>query len=230
MAVYRFLYPIVNWLVRVLARVTVTGVEHMPRAGGVLLVSNHLTNYDPVIVGMVFKRVIHFMGKIELYRNPVLAWLWLQLQSFPVRRGEVDRAALRHAEELLRGGRIVGLFPEGHRSRTAAMQRVQPGMALLARRTGAPVLPVAITGTERLLPEALPRWRPWRRPEITITVGAPFELPAQSGRADYGALADLIMARVAALLPPSYQGVYADGAGDDEDREDAGKGRAPVRM
>ncbi len=210
MALYRFLYPIVNWLVRVLARVTVTGAEHMPRSGGVLLVSNHLTSYDPMIVGMNFKRILRFMAKIELYRNPARAWFVTQLQAFPIRRGEADRAALRYAEELLKDGRVVAIFPEGHRSRNAAMQAGQPGIALLARRTGAPILPVAITGTEHFLPRALPRWRPWRRPALTITVGAPFTLPPHAGRADYTALIDLIMSRVAALLPPAYRGVYAD--------------------
>ena len=209
MVLYRFLYPIVNWLSRAAARVTVTGVEHMPRAGGVLLVSNHLSNYDPMIVAMCFKRILHFMGKAELYRNPVLRWICLQLQTFPVRRGEVDRAALRYAEELLRGGRVVAVFPEGHRSRTGNMQAAQGGIALLARRTGAPILPVAITGTQYLWPPALLRWRPWRRPEVTITIGEPFTLPRAAGRAGNAAQTDLIMARVAALLPPDYHGVYA---------------------
>ncbi len=209
MVLYRFLYPIVNWLSRAAARVTVTGVEHMPRAGGVLLVSNHLSNYDPLMVAMIFKRILHFMGKAELYRNPVLRWVCLQLQTFPVRRGEVDRAALRYAEELLRGGRVVAVFPEGHRSRTGNMQAAQGGIALLARRTGAPILPVAITGTQYLWPPALLRWRPWRRPEVTITIGEPFTLPRAAGRAGNAAQTDLIMARVAALLPPDYHGVYA---------------------
>ena len=209
MVLYRFLYPIVNWLSRAAARVTVTGTEHMPRAGGVLLVSNHLSNYDPLMVAMIFKRILHFMGKAELYRNPVLRWVCLQLQTFPVRRGEVDRAALRYAEELLRGGRVVAVFPEGHRSRTGNMQAAQGGIALLARRTGAPILPVAITGTQYLWPPALLRWRPWRRPEVTITIGEPFTLPRAAGRAGNAAQTDLIMARVAALLPPDYHGVYA---------------------
>lgn len=206
---YRFLFPLVNWLIRMVARVEVRGAAQMPRKGGLLLVSNHLTIVDPFIVGMCFKRELHFMAKIELYRNPLAAWVIAHLGAFPVRRGEPDRAALRHAEGLLHDGRVVAIFPEGHRSEAAAVQSSKGGIALLARRAGVPILPVAITGVERLLPRELAHWRPWRRPTITVTVGAPFTLPQTSGRADYTALANLIMGRVAELLPPAYRGVFA---------------------
>jgi 1-acyl-sn-glycerol-3-phosphate acyltransferase len=218
---YRFIYPLVNWLARVLAEVTVTGAERMPRGGGVLVVSNHLTNFDPFIISMCFKRQLHFMAKVELYRNPLIGWLITCLGAFPVRRGEADRTALRRAEELLRSGRVVAIFPEGHRSRAAAVQASKGGIALLARRAGVPVLPVAITGTQYLLPQALPRWRPWRRPAVTITVGEPFTLPPSPGRADYAALANLIMGHVAELLPPSYRGVFAEETRAPEERAGA---------
>ena len=206
---YRFLFPIINWLARVAATVTVTGAEHMPYGTGVLLVANHLTNFDPLLIGMCFKRELHFMAKIELYRNRLISWFITQMHAFPVRRGEVDRAALRRAEELLRQRRVVALFPEGHRSHGEGVQESKGGIALIARRSGAPILPVAISGTELLLPGQLIHWRPWRRPHITVTVGEPFELPRVEGRADYDALAAIIMGRVAALLPPEYRGVFA---------------------
>jgi 1-acyl-sn-glycerol-3-phosphate acyltransferase len=206
---YRFIHPIVNRLARVVADVTITGAERMPRGMGVLVVSNHLTNYDPLIISMCFKRELHYMAKVELYRHPLIGWLISHLNAFPVRRGEADRTALRRAEELLHSGRVVALFPEGHRARDAAVQPSKGGIALLARRANVPILPVAITGTQYLLPEALPRWRPWRRPAVTVTVGTPFTLPPSTGRADYNALANLIMGHVAELLPPSYRGVFA---------------------
>src|SRR5207245_2403038 len=145
-----------------------------------------------------------------------IGWFITHLHGFPVRRGEADRTALRRGEELLRSGRVVAIFPEGHRSRDAAVQASKGGIALLARRASVPILPVAITGTHYLLPEALPRWRPWRRPAITITVGEPFTLPPSTGRADYAALANLIMGHVAELLPPSYRGVFAEETGVSE--------------
>jgi 1-acyl-sn-glycerol-3-phosphate acyltransferase len=204
---YRLLHPIVNRLMRLLAHVEVQGVEKMPR-GGVLLISNHLTNFDVLVVGMSFKRELHFMAKTELYQVPIMGWLIPRMNGFPVRRGEADRAALRQAEELLNNGRVVAIFPEGHRSRDGGVQESRGGVALLARRTHKPILPVAVTGTEQLrLPAAL-KWRPWRRPTITLTVGDPFVLPQPVGRADYNALANVIMSRVAELLPPAYRGVF----------------------
>jgi 1-acyl-sn-glycerol-3-phosphate acyltransferase len=170
---------------------------------------------------MCFKRELHYMAKVELYRNPFMAWLLAHLNAFPVHRGEADRTALRRAEELLRSGRVVGIFPEGHRARDAGVQPSKGGIALLARRANVPILPVAITGTQYLLPKALPRWRPWRRPPVTVTVGAPFTLPPSTGRADYNALANLIMRHVAALLPPSYRGVFAEETGVPAERAGA---------
>ena len=211
---YRFLFPIVTWIAHAIARVTIEGAENMPRSGGVILVSNHLTNFDALIMGICFKRELHYMAKIELFRSPALAWVVTHLNAFPVRRGEPDRAAIRQAEQLVRSGRIVALFPEGHRSEAAAVQASKGGIALIARRAGVPILPVGITGTENLRPGPMLRWRPWRRPAITVTVGAPFRLPPVEGRADYDALANLIMGRVAALLPPSYRGIFAEQSGE----------------
>jgi 1-acyl-sn-glycerol-3-phosphate acyltransferase len=207
---YRFLFPIVNWLARLVAQVSVSGVENMPRNGGVLVISNHMTNLDALMLGMCFKRQLHFMAKIELFRNPLLARVISALNAFPVRRGEPDRAALRQAESLLHSGRVVAIFPEGHRSRHNSVQESRGGIALLARRADVPILPVAITGTQHLRPRALLSWRPWRRPHITITVGAPFTLPHTSGRPDYSALAGIIMGHVAELLPSTYRGVFGE--------------------
>lgn len=209
-SVYRLVYRPVRWLVPRLAHVTIVGAEHMPRGGGVLLVSNHLTNFDVFVIGMCFKRILNFMGKAELFRNPLLAWVWGQLYGFSIRRGEADRAALRHTEDLLRAGRVVAVFPEGHRSVTGALQPGQPGIALIARRAGVPVLPVAVTGTQHFLPPDLWRWRPWRRPSITVTIGEPFTLSRAMGRAANQEATDAIMARVASLLPPANRGAYAD--------------------
>ncbi len=174
------------------------------------MVSNHLTNFDVFVIGIHFTRMLNFMGKIELFKNPAFAWFCRQMYVFPIRRGEPDRGALRYAEEMLKRGRVVGVFPEGHRSHGEGVQQGQPGIALLARRAGAPILPVAITGTEQLSPPAVFRWRPWRRPRITVTIGRPFILAKERGRGENRAATDDIMIHVARLLPPAYQGVYRD--------------------
>lgn len=207
---YRFAYSLVNRVARLVARVTVHGAEQMPR-GGVLLVSNHLSNYDAFLIGMSFNRPMSFMGKAELFQNPVIAALARGLLAFPIDRNRVDRVALRHAENLLRSGRIVGLFPEGHRSRNGVLQEGQGGMVLLARRTGVPILPIAVVGSQAFLPPAVGRWRPWRRPVCTVSVGPPFTLADLSDdRLDTAALANLAMKRVANLLPPDYRGALGD--------------------
>lgn len=198
---YRFLHPIVNRLARLLAVVEVVGVENMPRRGGILLISNHLTSLDPLLLGMCFVRALHFMAKAELFQNPALARLFTTLCGFPVRRGEIDRVAIRHAESLLQAGKVVAIFPEGHRSRSGRVQEAHGGVALLARRTGVPILPIAIMGTEHMVPAELLKWRPWRRPHVRIVVGEPF-IVQRADRSDSAAQAEQVMSRVLAMLPP----------------------------
>lgn len=192
------------------------GVEQMPQRGGVVVASNHLCMVDPLLLGLVFSRQLHFMAKEELFRIGPLSW-WMRLcGTFPVRRGETDRAALKRAEELLRQGEVVMVFPEGHRSDTAGAQAARAGAVLLAARTGAPILPVGIAGSERMRLQPLPdhsRWERFRWPRVEIGVGEPLRL-AHGGRGgERRAAAELLMRRIVALLPPTYHGIYA-GSGE----------------
>ncbi|MBX6395282.1 MAG: 1-acyl-sn-glycerol-3-phosphate acyltransferase, partial [Alicyclobacillaceae bacterium] len=112
---------------------SVTGREHVPEHGGVLLCANHRSNWDPVILGLSLRRPIRFMAKEELFRVPGLSFLIRQLGAFPVRRGTADRAALRRAVHLIRDeGQIVGLFPEGTRRRGKGPGHPFPGVGLVA--------------------------------------------------------------------------------------------------
>ena len=207
---YRFIFPIVNWLARFVAHVTVSGTEYMPRAGGLLVVSNHMTNLDALMIGMCFKRELHFMAKIELFNNPILGWIITQLRAFPVNRGEADRAALRHAEGLLHDGRVVAIFPEGRRSKDGGVQQSKGGIALLARRANVPILPVAVTGTGLCAPASCRHGGPGAGRTHHYRGRAVHAAAGTRGRADYNAIANLIMGRVAELLPPAYRGVFAE--------------------
>src|SRR5438094_510850 len=124
-----------------------------------------------------------------------------------------DGAARRQALGLLDGGLVVGFFPEGTRSRTGALGEAHPGVALVAVRSGAPILPVAITGTEALPLDAKAAGRAHRgRPRVRVTVGAPFHLPPRppGEKQDLAAATERIMREIAALLPPAYRGSYGD--------------------
>jgi 1-acyl-sn-glycerol-3-phosphate acyltransferase len=210
---HRAFYWLTTRLMRVVVwtfgRYQVVGVERVPKEGPLIVVSNHLNNADPPLLGAAIPRRIHFMAKQELFDSP-FGWAMRWFGAFPVRRFEADLAALRAAQGILKEGDVIGMFPEGHRSRTGGMGPPHPGTALIALRTGAPLLPVAITGTERIrTPRVL-----LQSPRIRVVIGEPFSLP-QARRISADQVregTEEIMRRIAALLPPSYRGQYADGA------------------
>jgi 1-acyl-sn-glycerol-3-phosphate acyltransferase len=201
---------ICGFLARVLWGARVEGEEHIPRTGTFILVSNHCSNLDPEILGWAIgkrtNRLIHFMAKAEMRSWPVLGWLASQSGVYFVRRGEGDRAAQRFSLEALAAGRPIAMFPEGTRSRDGRMKTGKPGSALLAMRSGAPLLPVGISGTHRLFPGRTRMPHPSR---VVIRVGEPFTLPhVPDGRLDRAALAEgteRIMAAIEALLPPEQR-------------------------
>ncbi len=212
-AAYQVLRVLVNALLRLFVGFRVTGWRNMPRRGPVIVVANHLHNFDPVVLSAALPRPIFYMGKRELFRNRAFTWLIRQFGGFPVNRDAIDRAALRHVGLLLDEGLAVGVFPEGTRSVTGGIGAVQPGIALLALQTGAPLLPVGIAGTEVLPLDAKAAKRGRRgRACVRVVVGRPFTLPPRrpGERPDLPALTDRIMREVAALLPPAYRGLYAD--------------------
>lgn len=229
-ALYQGIRIPVNGLLRVLAGFRVTGSRNMPRTGPVLVVANHLHNFDPVVLSAALPRPVFYMGKRELFKNRAFAWLIRNFGGFPVNRNAIDRAALRHVSLLLGEGLVVGIFPEGTRSVTGRLGPVQPGIALLALQTGAPILPVGISGTEDLPldAKAVHRNRRQRRPRVRVAVGRPFTLPARrpGEKQDLAALTERIMREVAVLLPPAYRGVYGDSpptAGHEPDGDFAGE-------
>ncbi|HET9017220.1 MAG TPA: lysophospholipid acyltransferase family protein [Thermomicrobiaceae bacterium] len=192
----------------------IEGLEHVPRSGGALVVSNHLHNADPILLVAAYPRPLLWMAKKEVFGVPVISWIARQAGAFPVDRGTADRGALRQAEGLLDEGLLVGVFPEGTRSTTGGIKSVYPGVALIALRSGVPILPTAIFGTEVLPFNGHKGRRRGRgRPRVTVRIGRPFELPprrAGEHRSDLASLTDLMMVEVARLLPESYRGLYAE--------------------
>ncbi len=214
-----FFHPgavLTEWLKWLLGGGRVDGLEHAPREGPYILVSNHNSNLDPPFIGAAIGhhtgRVIHFMAKEEISRWPLVGWLARSSGVFFVRRGEVDRAAQRIALEHLAAGRPIGLFPEGTRSRDGKLREARAGAALIAIRSGAQMLPVGISGSGRIFP-GRSRWP--HRARVDIRIGPVFGLPHQPeghlGRDALTAGTERIMGEIAALLPEGQRGRYRAG-------------------
>ena len=187
----------------------IQGAENVPRTGPLIITVNHLNNADPPILGEATPREIAWLTKAEWFKNPFIGWMFKTGGMIPVRRFEADLHALRQAQEALKQGRAVGMFPEGRRSRTGSLQKGEPGSALIALRSGAPILPVAIWGTENV---KLPRDMFLRKTHAHVTFGKPYKLSQvkRVGREEVAQGTETIMKEIAALLPERYWGVYAD--------------------
>lgn len=203
---WRIGFPIVRALALLLAPARIEGLQNVPERGPYVIVANHINWKDPPWIAFAFDLAVRYMAKRELFGVLILGGILRAIGCFPVRRGESDRQALLTALRVLDAGQPLGFFPEGTRSRDGRLRRARPGISFLARRSRAPFVPVAVTGT----PEAR-LLRPGAGAQITIRVGEPFrasDLREWSGT-DEQALADAIMRRVAALLPPEMRGAYA---------------------
>ncbi|ERM91854.1 lysophospholipid acyltransferase family protein [Caldanaerobacter subterraneus] len=144
---YYFAKVIVRAIVKVIFRIKVKGLENIPKKGPVIICPNHISLLDPPVVGALLNRRIYFMAKEELFRNPFLKLLLgTGLGAFPVKRGTADLSAIKTALNHLKKGRAVGIFPEGTRSKTGKLQKAEPGVAMLAIKSKAPVVPVGIKG------------------------------------------------------------------------------------
>ena len=210
---YRRFIILLDWTVtRIYVRkLEIVGREHVPMEGPLIVASNHLNNADPPMVALAIPRYPTYMAKQEMINWPILGPAFRIFGAFPVRRGEADRSALRMATEVVQRGAMLVMFPEGTRSRTGGLGKGHPGTGLIALRTGAPILPVAVTGTEGV------RWpwiflKPYSIKHVRVVIGEPFRVPPveRINNESAAEATDLIMRRIAALLPPEYRGAYAN--------------------
>jgi 1-acyl-sn-glycerol-3-phosphate acyltransferase len=197
--IYRLVWWFCQLAFGLVFRRRVLGREHIPARGPVIIASNHISNLDPPVVGTGFWRHAHYMAKEELFRNPLFAWFIRQLHAFPVKRGTADRSSLKYALDVLERGEALVIFPEGTRSDTGELQPLEMGVGMIAYRSGAPVVPAWISGTNR----ALPKSGGLHLARFLVVYGEPlrFEVPegVKPGREEYEAAANRIHAAIAAL-------------------------------
>lgn len=145
------LYRVVRWWLRLLfLMLGLRGqdLDRIPRDGPVILAANHISNWDPIMVALAVERSICFIAKEELFRFKPLGWILSKVHVFPVKRGAADTSAIRRSLEILKTGQVLGIFPEGRRIRAQQDAKPHHGMAMFALKSGAPVIPLAVRGTE----------------------------------------------------------------------------------
>ena len=146
MTFYAFAKSVVYTIFKPWYRIEAIGVENFPKEGGVLLCANHIHNFDPIVVGIMAPRPVHYMAKEEIFRVPVLGGIVKKCNAFPVKRGFSDREALRTGLKILKDGNVFGLFPEGTRSKNGELGKGLSGAGFFALRTEANVVPCAVIG------------------------------------------------------------------------------------
>jgi len=139
---FRFKFRIMGWKVR--------GLENFPTDGPVIMVSNHVSLWDPIVAASAVPRNVSYMAKEELFSIPLLGPIIRRLGTFPVKRGQGDMSAIRNSLCILKEGKVLGLFPEGTRSKSGDTQKALPGMVLLMEKSKAPIVPVKVYGTRHL--------------------------------------------------------------------------------
>ncbi|KYP80482.1 lysophospholipid acyltransferase family protein [Ferroacidibacillus organovorans] len=198
MTVYQFARDFMRYVVILLFQIRVTGQEHLPDQGAVLLCSTHKSNWDPVLVGCFSKREVAFLAKEELFSLKWLGHIMHKLHAFPIRRGAGDRGALRTSLQILEQGEVLVMFPEGTRKLKGQLTELQPGASMLALRSDAQIVPVAIRG--HYLPFG----------GLRMQFGAPFQLDEQAkslkGRAAISHATEIIATKMRELAREVEQG------------------------
>lgn len=212
----RILLGTIRLLFNLLSHVHIVGLEHLPAQGGTILALNHMSRIDPALVAVVVTRTDLTALVGDTYKkNLPIRWVVNVMGGIWINREQADLTALRQALDFLAGGGLLGIAPEGTRSQVGSMIPAKTGAAYLADKSGIPVIPVAITGTESAFRELFH----FRRPRITLQFGQPFSLPPtksfgsdrhQARQVGLQSNTDEIMCRIAVMLPDKYWGAYHD--------------------
>ena len=195
---------------RAFGRLEISGAEGVPQFGPLIVVSNHLSLNDPPLLVAAIPRPLFFIGKKELFGNSFFRFLMTAFHVSPFDRSAAGIDAVRVLMQNLERDRAVVIFPEGTRSPNHAMQKGMLGVVYLAMKSQSPILPVGVTGTHKF-----PLWRvPFPLKRLKANIGQPFTLPVVEGRPSkevMSSMLDMVMARIADLLPPEHRGVYGGG-------------------
>ena len=181
----------------IIFRVKIIGAENIPKTGGFILASNHISYYDPPLVGCCIHREVYFFTKRELFRFKPFGWVLLRVNARPVNRAGVDRAAIESAVEILKSGNGLTVFPEGTRSRTKDFLPIKPGIGMIARQAEVAIVPCYIHGANQL-------WKCFiGRTRLSVSYGAPISAEwvrtQEMTKEGYLAVADEIMGRIRQL-------------------------------
>lgn len=191
----------------------IEGKEHIPKEGGYIIVSNHTSFLDPLLICTIVPRIIHYLTYATYYYMPPLHWYCRRVHCIPIKRNGKDISALKKTLRLLKTGELIGIFPEGARSSTGQLQQAEPGVALIALKAKVPILPVGISGAY----EAFPRGSKFPKPHaIMVTFGKPFQieehLDVRSQKHNsvlHQEIVDLIMSKIADVCSATPQKAIA---------------------
>ena len=182
MLLYRFVRRLAKIIAHILYRFKITGREHVPPTGAVILCCNHIHVLDCLLLAIFVKRQVFFMGKMELFKNPILGWLLRRVGAFPVDRSTTDLKAYRHTMGVLKDGKALGIFSQG--TRTQEFDNVKGGVGVFALKSGAPIVPVGIKGTYRIFSK------------IHLNFGPPISMEQYQGRKVKSELIEEVMSDV----------------------------------
>jgi 1-acyl-sn-glycerol-3-phosphate acyltransferase len=187
-------------LLYIITKLEVSGREHFPERGPFLIASNHASNIDPAVVGAACHTArVTFMAKRELFEAPRFGWWFKAVGCIPIERSASDVAPLREAIQALQRQAVIGIFPEGTRSHDGTLQRPQPGIGFLSAKTGSPIIPLYISGTDKVLPRGSKKIMSGK---VRVRIGkalSPGDFKGMKKRELYESIGEAVMQRIADL-------------------------------